>query len=238
MLTHSWIDQYRNNAVGSSLATAVSSAVQFDFGDADEIPVAKGEVFSSARPPFNNCILQFELPKNKNASHLLVLWLGQLDDNVHLICALKQRSDNKWLTTMPVNIVRESDENFLYKGNGNESTQAWLTRAHAMALNAFYILGCSNVKTIDHEAPIALNKKRSRTGKFPILTHKTLVIVSDAIKVVGNDNGGTHSSPRVHLRRGHVRRLDETRRVWVQSCVVGSKHGIVTKDYKVIKQST
>ena len=48
-----------------------------------------------------------------------------------------------------------------------------------------------------------------------------------------DDGGGTHASPRVHLRRGHIRKIADGRTVWVQACVVGSKHGMVLKDYKL-----
>ena len=116
----------------------------------------------------------------------------------------------------------------------DDSATQFVMMCHAQAMNLFYILGCSNVDTADNPAPAALNKKRARTGKFPILTHKTLVIVADAKRHEKANCGGTHTSPRVHLRRGHIRRVGESRRVWVQPCVVGSKHGVVTKDYKVV----
>jgi hypothetical protein len=47
-----------------------------------------------------------------------------------------------------------------------------------------------------------------------------------------NSLGGSHCSPREHLRRGHIRRIAGNRCVWVNSCVVaaGSRFG-VSKDY-------
>ena len=46
---------------------------------------------------------------------------------------------------------------------------------------------------------------------------------------------GTHRSPREHLRRGHIRRLADGRRVWVNATVVGAGKGAgtVKKDYKL-----
>lgn len=217
---------------GHVLAQAVRCAVQFDFGDADEVPIARGADFAEARAPFNECVLQFTTPKSESHSHILILWRSQADRSTRLITACKLRNGGSWRTTNERTVTRTSD-GFQYEGVGYEENNVVVQCHHAMALNAFYVLGCANVQTVDHDAPVALNKKRARTGKFPILTHKTLIVVADAAKTLRIDQGGTHASPRVHLRRGHIRRLDEARRVWVQPCVVGSKHGVVTKDYRV-----
>jgi hypothetical protein len=46
--------------------------------------------------------------------------------------------------------------------------------------------------------------------------------------------GGTHATPRWHIRRGHWRRLADGRRVFVRECEVGDKsRGGVVKDYEV-----
>jgi hypothetical protein len=47
--------------------------------------------------------------------------------------------------------------------------------------------------------------------------------------------GGTHASPRWHIRRGHWRTLADGRRVFVQACEVGdATRGGVLKDYQVV----
>nr|MCF1501516.1 hypothetical protein [Allorhizobium sp. Av2] len=48
--------------------------------------------------------------------------------------------------------------------------------------------------------------------------------------------GGSHASPRLHLRRGHLRRLPE-KTVWVRAAMIGaaSETGTVTKDYRLVK---
>jgi hypothetical protein len=44
--------------------------------------------------------------------------------------------------------------------------------------------------------------------------------------------GGTHASPRWHVRRGHWRQLADGRRVFVRACEVGEpERGGVVKDY-------
>lgn len=46
--------------------------------------------------------------------------------------------------------------------------------------------------------------------------------------------GGTHASPRWHIRRGHWRTLANGRRVFVRECEVGDQsRGAVVKDYRM-----
>lgn len=101
------------------------------------------------------------------------------------------------------------------------------------SLSSFAVLSCSNVRVRDVEAPAALNKKRAKSGKAPMVTYKVLELVAPATRQERVDQGGTHASPRLHLRRGHIRRLDAERTVWVQACIVGSATGAVLKDYQV-----
>jgi hypothetical protein len=92
-------------------------------------------------------------------------------------------------------------------------------------------LNCINTKKEETQAPKFMNQKRAAKGKHPIFSFWTLylpgVVAKDAQKL-----GGTHSSPRLHLRRGHIRQYMPGKYTWVESCVVGNKQaGIVSKDY-------
>ncbi len=50
--------------------------------------------------------------------------------------------------------------------------------------------------------------------------------------------GATHASPRLHDRRGHLRRLASGKNVWVKSCKVGdASKGAIFHDY-AIKENT
>lgn len=93
-------------------------------------------------------------------------------------------------------------------------------------------VSCSNVEYQDCAPPEALNKKRRMRGRVPFFTYKTLVLKTASVVGMAGA-GGTHAGPRVHLRRGHIRRLPD-KRVWVNACVVGDKSkGMVVKDYAI-----
>lgn len=76
------------------------------------------------------------------------------------------------------------------------------------------------------------NKMRRALGKVPLFTYKVLAIGKKKRK--SRHLGGTHASPRSHLRRGHYRTSKNGKRYWVQPCMVkGETPGFVHKDYKV-----
>lgn len=97
---------------------------------------------------------------------------------------------------------------------------------------------CSNTMAdVAISPPEKLNKKRRKAGKQPFFSYKVLTIGGFSSSASANA-GGTHASPRVHLRRGHIRRLPN-KTVWVNAAVVGDKsRGMVTKDYCVAPQAS
>ena len=108
------------------------------------------------------------------------------------------------------------------------------SRDEVMALiGACTVLNCANVRTEDVLPSAALNKKRQAHGKQPFFTYKVLQLGDGQGAAAGMSPGGTHASPRMHLRRGHVRVLPDKRTVWVRNSMVntGSTQGLVKKDY-------
>jgi hypothetical protein len=98
-------------------------------------------------------------------------------------------------------------------------------------------LTCKNVKESVHQSERKNNAKWVKLGKLPMYETRILTIDTAEKQFTqtgsGENSGRTHSSPRQHLRRGHIRRL-ESGNVWVNSCVVGSSaNGVLDKTYKV-----
>ena len=95
-------------------------------------------------------------------------------------------------------------------------------------------LNCTNVKRVEHAPSGKLQKARAKRGRSPLFSYWTLDLDLGKSREVGADLGGTHASPRVHLRRGHPRQYAPGKYCWVQPCVVGNKAaGMVHKDYAV-----
>jgi hypothetical protein len=90
------------------------------------------------------------------------------------------------------------------------------------------VLQCNNVHI--ERSP---NKGVGRKVKsaLPFDTYHVLTIDVPGKSGDGAATGG-HRSPREHLRRGHIRRLADGRRIWVNATVVAARGGgVVTKDY-------
>jgi hypothetical protein len=91
-------------------------------------------------------------------------------------------------------------------------------------------LNCPNVSRVEHKPDAKLQKARAKKGKKPLFSYWTLHLKTKSAS--GVELGGTHASPRVHLRRGHPRQYQPGKWTWVQPCMVGNpKMGMVHKDY-------
>jgi hypothetical protein len=96
-------------------------------------------------------------------------------------------------------------------------------------------LSCKNVEQSVIQQASPKNAQRIKSHKLPIYETKFLTIKATRSKTEKNKIGiaGSHATPRQHLRRGHIRRL-ESGNIWVNSCVVGdSEKGVIKKDYRV-----
>ncbi len=107
---------------------------------------------------------------------------------------------------------------------GNRELAQWLF----VFLSA---LNCANVRRLEERPPEKLQKARARRGKAPLFSTWTLQLDLENRMVSRTDLGGTHASPRLHLRRGHPRQYAPDKWCWVDPHVVGSAHGLVHKDY-------
>lgn len=105
-----------------------------------------------------------------------------------------------------------------------------------MMIQACSVLNCDNIIAPDIKADKVMNRTRISNGKEPFFSYKVLQLNSDAQPP--NNGAGKilngHASPRMHLRRGHLRRL-ENKTIWIRHTMVnaGSKLGAVVKDYKI-----
>lgn len=116
-----------------------------------------------------------------------------------------------------------------------------LTIAMLVLLQTVAVLNCSNVRHEEIKEPKFINMKRMRAGQ-PKLDAYRILTVDDSEKVryegERSEPGWTGTHRRQHVRRGHIRRYQTGRTIWINQMIVGkAHHGVLEKDYKLRKTS-
>lgn len=93
-------------------------------------------------------------------------------------------------------------------------------------------LSCSNVST---ELIRPNREARAARPESTLFDYHILTIKTPVGRTEPHELGGSHASPRTHLRRGHIRQHPTAGRIWVNSCVVNpTAIGTVNKDYRIV----
>jgi hypothetical protein len=226
--------------------TKITESVKFEF-DFGDFPVFDRETMdehvAKLKLPYPLCY--FEVP-NSGA----ILAFQAVDSPLIPLILFLKHPEKGWMVLPPSDclcidtetskLVCLSDDPEVQRAFkvtiADEKETAIITALPSFVIRGLAVMNCSNVVCVDNEPPAALNKKRSKSGKVPLFSYKTLHIKIDESKTAKGGTAGDRHGPRLHLRRGHVRRLSPTRTTWVSSCVVGDKQrGIVMKDYRVTR---
>lgn len=173
-----------------------------------------------------------------------VVFAWEVDDGVIVQRVSFSKHDASWgignTYILPrTGFLRDSEGGFrqfrykqLFGGHGpdNEEPDSNGISRLLYFLNA---LSCANV-TVERSASGKANKAIRKKGALPFDDYHILTI--DVPSRVQGDGiaQGSHRSPREHLRRGHIRRLQDGRKLWVNATVVNPGiGGKVAKDYRM-----
>ena len=112
---------------------------------------------------------------------------------------------------------------------------------HEVKVVAQFLLAanCGNVAPIKVHEPTEKQLKAAKArGNPPFNSYWVLDCSLDEPGNASRLNGGSHATPRLHVRRGHIRRLPTGKLTWVRQCLVGNPDlGVVEKDYKTSTHS-
>jgi len=209
-------------------------AICFDIGE--EATLEGIQMLPGAlRLPFDVCWFESTQEQRNRSTQLDLqgVLAKQIDpDTIAAWIFVRNRSTKHWTLALTTKVTATGPDAVL---------RAWPTSHKEQAagiircLWAFLsVLNCVNVRQVEHPPSNALNAARKKKGKPPIYSYRTLVVDLNRTPEASGPTGGTHSSPRVHLRRGHLRQFQAGRWTWVQPHAVGNKSlGVVHKDYAV-----
>jgi hypothetical protein len=104
----------------------------------------------------------------------------------------------------------------------------------AALMSMLNILSCRNVHIEQsHPGKTQRAMTNGRKGALKFDSYHVLMVDAPTNVIDSGIRGHSHRSPREHLRRGHIRRIADGRRIWVNAAVVGAGRGagVITKDY-------
>lgn len=206
-----------------SIIRHIENAVCFDTGAMDEM-VGRPIVPELMKLPFDTCWFETRIIGEING----VLAFNSPSDPDGFCGLWFSNRNSTWMLIDDFNVRVEGARCSVSSDQKHTDGLVGHIGAFLSALN------CCNVSRVEHTPDPVLQKARMRRGKKPLFSCWTLAVDLDSQEQPGQPLGGTHASPRLHLRRGHARQLQPGRWTWVRACMVGNKQlGMVHKDYAV-----
>lgn len=218
----------------------------------DDQPVTAAEL----RPPFPVTVIEFDFDEiemcammvAKDEGDRVTLFVSSRNENFDGIVwyispalVYAKYSDLSAISIDPIwhsaPMLSDRVNSLITATDGDIAQAAEFVLSAAMKFIRAYVAMCQTLKhrhveTIDVEPDVKENRVRRIKGKTPMFTYKTLVI-GEPKPQIKTRKGGTHASPRSHLRRGHYRTGKNGNRYWVSAAFVNGAPGFVHKDYEL-----
>lgn len=216
---------------------AAKNAMCFHMGEGEEMDGFRC-IPELVRLPFSACWFEFDHTRAGGISRFGVLAREVESETVWFVFC-RPAGQKHWQIIGWASIAEKTDEGI-----------RWAVRPKAIedyapsVLEILHIvsaflsaLNCANVSKVENRPEPKIQRAREKRGKLPLFSFWTLAL--DWTSDQDNEpRGGTHASPRLHLRRGHARQYALGKWTWVQPHAVGNKKaGIVHKDYALTRVS-
>ena len=188
------------------------------------------------RPPFEKCMVCWQGTSESHALYDAFFMVHGSDPEQGILITLYKGPHGQMPRSIPTVVYLVADGQVRYGPVNDEDSVEESEASLALGLVGAWYRGLSG-GTNAYQPAISTsftNKRKVAQGKTPSYDWKTVVI--EAVKPKAPSLGGTHSSPRQHDRRGHLRRLSTGKNVWVKPCKVGSADlGAIFHDYELAK---
>lgn len=227
---HEWLEWETTLAMVPAVREVAKNAMCFSMPDMSVCPRVEQRP-ELLRLPYASCWIE---GRGRTETH---------DGIVAMIC--HQKADGFVAIAYTRTTVQSAKRWFPYGGFGWNVESGWvyqpelrptiqLAEAYAEWLGSFLnLINCVNVAREEHHPSDQLQKARAKRGKLALYSYWTLNLNLDTSER-SESLGGTHASPRLHLRRGHTRQHHPGRWCWVNPHAVGNKKlGVVHKDYAI-----
>ena len=198
----------------------------FDIGEmSPDLTVIDGSDPIASRLAFTQCA--FAYTEDGDPGVLLMTQLNET--SIHVSGLASHRGQG--FEVRPITIIYDAAAGYSGEGKGVTSEQLRTALVNVAYCARLLDQGASAF-AIDAQR-CHINTCRAKKGKGPLkfVWHTVTIAPRPG---PNEQKGGTHTSPRLHDRRGHWRNYASGKKGWVKECKVGSpSKGIVFKDYKI-----
>lgn len=201
--------------------------------DSDEVDQAARALMTEL-PRLPHAEVLFEVQDQNGKIDSQVVYAKHINDAVECAYFFRDKTSGRWTDILVHGQFCDPGiaDVELNPRTAEEERADYARAATGIVWRALGILA-ANAETIPREIPRTRRRKLERAG----VTGWTWSMVSvDPAQIQPKPTGlgGTHATPRWHIRRGHWRNLAGGRRVFVRECQVGDMaRGGVVKDYEV-----
>lgn len=204
------------------------------------ISAANGNLFGTSDAglilPHDRMLIECELPPQRAWSHY-VTFVMQDDVGFLAYPFLRRRVDGRW-TSAEIEASYDRASGFCSWAPNPRTPREHpeLRDILYSVIAVVFALGDALKHGDGSERTASVNIVQRRKFAGPGVTGwiYRMIDIGPALQRQRSKQGGTHASPRWHIRRGHWRTLSGGRRTFVRECEVGDPaQGGVVKDYRV-----
>lgn len=186
------------------------------------------------RPPFNKCFVVWKGKTKTHASYEVLMLVAGNDPEDGITVSMWKGPTGTRLRPIPAMFYFIEDDQIRYGAvNDDEPVDKELAELMLAQVGVWYGLMDRRIEAyVPTVRDTFTNRRKMQQGKAPTFDWTTVYI--EPSKPRSDSKGGTHASPRLHDRRGHLRRLPSGKNVWIKSCKVGdASKGAIFHDYKI-----
>jgi hypothetical protein len=186
------------------------------------------------RPPFEKCMVVWQGKSATYQVYEFLMTVAGTDPEEGILLSVHKGPHGQMPRKLPLMVYALDDGAIKYGPveEGDTVSEADANVVLAVVGNWYRLLAQGIASHKPHVRQTFTNRRKIAQGKTPTYDWTTVYI--EPVKGRSEPKGGTHASPRLHDRRGHLRRLRSGRNVWVKPCKVGdASKGTVWHDYAI-----
>jgi hypothetical protein len=186
------------------------------------------------RPPFEKCFVVWQGKTKSHASYEVLMLVAGADPLDGITVSIWKGPTGTRLRPIPAMFYLIEEDKIRYGSvSDDEPVDKELAELMMAQIGAWYSAMDKRIEVyVPSIKETFTNRRKIEQGKSPTYDWTTIWI--EPAKPRSEGKGGTHASPRLHDRRGHLRRLANGKNVWVKSCKVGdASKGAIFHDYAI-----